>query len=159
VWQGAKSDTNDTQVRRVVNSERIVKSASIHENVARRRSRCVTSNGLQFTGANRDAMNEGSRSTVKQRLASGATACWTALCLRRVLAPARVSLLVPGDAWAQNHATKPRTAPRPARFAETTTQRSSKAFARSCGGERVNAIAPKRRRRCSLTVTRFEAGR
>jgi hypothetical protein len=32
---------------------------------------------LQFTGADRDAMKQGSRSTVKQRLASGATASWT----------------------------------------------------------------------------------
>ena len=31
------------------------------------------SNGLGFTGANRDAMMQGSRSTVKQRFASGAT--------------------------------------------------------------------------------------
>ena len=30
-------------------------------------------NGLQFTGANRDAMKQGSRSTVNQRFASGAT--------------------------------------------------------------------------------------
>jgi hypothetical protein len=56
------------------------------------------SNGLQFTGANRDAMKQGSRSTVKQRLASGATACWTALCLRRVLALAVALMLTRGDA-------------------------------------------------------------
>jgi hypothetical protein len=42
-----------------------------------------TPNGLQFTGANRDAMKQGSWSTVKQRLASGATASWGALSFRR----------------------------------------------------------------------------
>ena len=39
----------------------------------------ATSNGLQFTGANRDAMKQGSRKTVKQRFASGATVSWTTL--------------------------------------------------------------------------------
>ena len=34
----------------------------------------VTHNGLQFTGANRDAMKPGTRWTVEQRFASGATA-------------------------------------------------------------------------------------
>src|SRR5262249_19564562 len=34
----------------------------------------LAANGLQFTGDDRDAMNEGSRSTVKQRSSSGATA-------------------------------------------------------------------------------------
>ena len=36
-------------------------------------------NGLQFTGADRDAMMSGTRSTVKQRSASGATVSWATL--------------------------------------------------------------------------------
>ena len=49
MWQGAMNDTNDTQVREVASSERIVARTSIHEDVADCLSRCVTSNSILST--------------------------------------------------------------------------------------------------------------
>jgi len=43
--------TNDTQVRGVASSERIVARASIHEDVAEYLSRCVTSNVCRSAAA------------------------------------------------------------------------------------------------------------